>query len=135
MLILKFSWFLGYICFWFVHIFSQSFFFFEKSVKNYGTKIIYTFQFVISCSRQFVIMFCVTASLALLLVCFYFFPKTRTFVLIKLFFFKNKNKKSGFNVVVFINWTFSSEAYLEPSRWLPFKYFSKKLYYRCLTGF
>ena len=92
-------------------------FFFEKSVKNQGTKIIYTFQFVlVSCSRRFVPMFCVTASLALFLVCFYFFPKIRTFVLIKLFFFKNKNKKSEFNVVVFVNWTFSSEAYLEPSR-------------------
>ena len=53
---------------------------FSHSVKNHGTKITYTSQFVLmSCPRHFPLMFCGTASLAL-----FFFAKIKAFVLIKL---------------------------------------------------
>ena len=71
------------ICYFF---FFFSFFFF-KLVKNHGTKIIYTFQFVLmSCSRHFVLMSCLTASLVLFLA-FYFFPQNQGFCSYKFFFF------------------------------------------------
>ena len=59
-----------------------------QSVKNHGTKITYTSQFVLtSCPRHFVLMFCGAASLALFLACFFrgFFAKIKAFVLTKLF--------------------------------------------------
>ena len=77
----------------FPNFFFFFFFFFEKLVKNRRTEIVYTFQFVLmSCSRHFVIMFCVTASLALLLACFYFFSQNQGFGSYKIVFLKKKKR-------------------------------------------
>ena len=65
---------------------------FQKSVKNHITKITYASKFILmSCPRHFVLMFCGTANLALLLACFYFFlPKSRLFFTYKIVLIKKR---------------------------------------------
>ena len=51
-----------------------------QSIKNHGTRITYTSQFVLMpCPKRFVLMFCGTSSLALFLACSYFFCQNQGF--------------------------------------------------------